>query len=112
MGTGVRQLQLVGHMTFEINKKRVTLIIVGVFAIDLWLSSLGGRASLQRAVMTVPPIALALGPLLILFGVWGQLWARRRPKLRSLGLLAYGLTLIWSLSFGLILLLFLRERFW
>jgi len=98
-------------MQITINKTKITLTVIAVILVDLWLFFAPGPEIAQHAARTVPGVAIILGPFLIATGVATQLWMRGKHEYRYMNLLAYGLTLIWSMSYGFIVLIALSRTF-
>jgi membrane protease YdiL (CAAX protease family) len=96
-------------MSPPINKKRATLTVIGVVIADLILFSTNAQFASHYANSSVKPRTLAFGLLLIVLGLLAQLWATRDPNRKALGHFAYGLTLVCSVPYGLILLIAVRK---
>ena len=93
----------------EITKLQVTLGAVVMF---LWnLCFVIADAKWYRSRMPGSPLLLLGGNvLLISLAIAAQLWIGDRPRYRGLKLAAYGLTLVWCGSLGLLSLAFLLGR--
>jgi hypothetical protein len=90
-------------MVPALNKKRVETVI-GVVAVDLILFFSNGQFSSHYANARVRPIAIVLGPLLVALGILAQVLPGRDARCGALRRLAYGLTLISAMVYGLVLL--------
>jgi hypothetical protein len=85
------------------NKRRVTLAVLALTTFELLLTFLGGRPAIENIRAHTPRAALAAGPFLILLAVLTQFWARRDPRRRLIDNAAYGMMLIWSMSYAFVL---------
>ena len=90
-------------MQLLLNKRRLTLTILAIFVGDLVLFFWSGPWALARAQANTPMIALIVAPLLIVCAIAVQFWARKNPRYRAVGAVAYALTLVWSMAFVFVL---------
>jgi hypothetical protein len=85
-------------------KKRASRTVLGVVTADLVLFFSNSQVSSHYALAKVRPVALAFGSLLIVIGVLAQIWAGRDARRRVLRQVAYEITLVSSIPYGLMLL--------
>jgi hypothetical protein len=85
-------------------KKRVTRTAMGVVAADLILFLANRQFSLHYADARVAPSALVFGFLLIALCILAQIWGGKGARRRLVRRIAYEITLISSIPYGLILM--------
>jgi len=84
------------------NKRRVTLAVVVLTTFEILLTFLGGRPAIENMRAHTPRAALVAGPFLILLTMLIQTWAGKDPHRSLIDNAAYGMMLIWSVSYAFV----------
>lgn len=91
------------------SKTRVTMAVAAVAIFELSVLFANGRRGLERFETSVPLAAVVAGPFLIALAVLVQVWARKDTRRKLIGNIAYGMTLIWSMSYAFVLFVAIRR---
>jgi TRAP-type C4-dicarboxylate transport system permease small subunit len=91
------------------SKTRITLAVAAVAAFELFMLFANGRPGLAHLEATTPYAAIVVGPFLIALAVFVQIWARRDARTKLIENAAYGMMLIWLMSYGFALFVALHR---
>jgi hypothetical protein len=78
------------------------LAVLALTTFEPLLTFLGVRAAIENSRAHTPRAAMAAAPFLILLAVRIQIWARKDPRRRLIDNAAYGIMLIWSMSYAFV----------
>lgn len=91
------------------SKTRITLAVAAVAVFEFLVLFANGRPGLAHLEATTPNAAIVVGPFLIALPVFVQIWARRDARRKPIENAAYGMTLIWLMSYGFLLFVVLHR---
>jgi NADH:ubiquinone oxidoreductase subunit 6 (subunit J) len=91
-------------LTWVLEKKtRITLAVAALSAFEFLLLFGSSRSAFEHWEASVPFFGVIVGPFLIVLAVSVLVWARKDTRRKSIENVAFGMTLIWLVSYAFIL---------